>query len=167
MLYCLWLVCSKIEKCTNYQIIDAFSNKKKKGPEKLETTRQYYISTDNKQLEDRTKERLKDIFAPKPVELDTVYYEEKLSETVSSTPRMYTVSGDEITEGAKRMKLMYDDISSGRILSIKVVKQEMISDSSDLKLLRFTFEDGYEEVFDVTTAEYKNPALLNCVVEKR
>lgn len=123
------------------------------GHEKLETTRQYYINTDNKQLEDRTKDRLKEIFAPRPVELDTVQLEEKLSEAVSSTPRMYTVSGDEIGEAAKKMKLMYDDISAGNIPYVKVVRKELISDSSDLKLLKFSFADGHEEIFDITSLE--------------
>lgn len=123
------------------------------GHEKLETTRQYYISTDNKQLEDRTKNRLKEIFAPKPVELETVYYEEKLAEAISSTPRMHTVSSYEIAEGAKRIKLMYDDVLSGKIPSVKVVKQELISNSADIKLLKFTFEDGHEEIFDITSVK--------------
>ena len=47
-------------------------------------------------------------------------------------------------EAASKIKLMYDDISAGNILSIKVVKKELISDSSDLKLLKFTFEDGHD-----------------------
>lgn len=120
------------------------------GHEKLETTRKYYISMNNKQLEDRTRERLKEIFAPKPVELDSTIVEKELSEAISSTPRIYSVSNNEMSEGAKKIKLMYDDISSGRIPSVRVVRQEYISDSKDLKLMKLYYEDGHEQIIDIT-----------------
>ena len=120
------------------------------GHEKLETTRKYYISMNNRQLEDRTRERLKEIFAPKPVELDSTIVEEELSKEISSTPRIYSVSNNELSEGAKRIKLMYDDISSGRIPSVRVVRQEYISDSKDLKLMKLYYEDGHEQIIDIT-----------------
>lgn len=119
------------------------------GHEKYETTMNYYINSSNSELDKITRKKFVEIFEPKEPEVVVSNTSEELNKILDKLPLSSPVTAEEIDESAKQIKILYSEIEQ-IIPSIRVVKQEIISQNKELKLVRLIFEDGHDTVVDMS-----------------
>ncbi len=120
------------------------------GHKSIDVTRQYYISSRNEELNALTKKRLTEIFEPKEISYDSIHYQGVLKNSLKGIPMPKPITPEEMKHTSEGYKLLMDDVLAGNIPLIKVIKKEVLCNKDERKIIRYTYENGREEIIDIT-----------------